>query len=119
MAFILTQPNTGASSSNQAVIDNGIIPANTTVTLDSMGLSETNTIKWTIELIDNINLKIRSFEIFAINMFDINIAFNKYSITGKLILHDVNVIINGSNINFNITNNENVDLNYKFTRTQL
>jgi len=117
MAFILTKPN--STSSLQSVLDGGIIPNNSTLTIDSLGLIETDTIKWIIELIDNTNQKIRSFEILAVNKFDIDVSFNKYGISGESILHDVSIVVNGSNIDLNITNNEAVNLNYKFARIQL
>lgn len=117
MAFILTTPN--SASSLPSILDGGVIPNNTTVTIDSLGLIESNTIKWIVELIDASNQKIRSFEILAVNKFNIDVSFNKYGISGESILHDISIVINGSNIDLNITNNEAVNLDYKFARIQL
>lgn len=119
MAFILTTPNSATDTSSTSSTGDGIIPNNSTVTVDSVELVEANTIKWIVELIDVNNQKIKSFEILAINKFNVNVSFNKYSILGDNILHDVSITINGNRIDLNITNNEPVDLNYKFTSTQL
>lgn len=117
MASILTQPI--AQSTIPGIISQGIIPNNTTLTVDAININTVNTVKWIVELIDNTNFKMLSFEILGINKFNSNTSHNKYGITGENILHGVTVIINGSDINLDITNNESVDLNYKIARIQL
>lgn len=115
MRFILTKPLSGSSSQSS---NTGIVTASTTDVVDTVSLT-INTIKWLVELIDNTNNKIRSYEIMAINKFNIATSYTIYGIIGDKISHDINVSINGSNIDLNITNNEFVDLNYKILRLEI
>lgn len=119
MTFILTQPRSGVASSDGYIsISGGVIASSVQETIDSVPIS-INTIKWIVELIDNTNQKMRSYEIMATNEFNTNISYTVYGIVGKKILHGISVVLNGSNIDLNITNNEMIDLNYKISRIQL
>lgn len=116
MAFILTTPRTGASSSSAIDTTVGVINANASLTIDSVATA--NTSKWFIEITDNDNMKMSSLEVYAINRFS-NISHNITNIIGDNISFITNVVINSGNINLNIINNESVNLNYKFVRIQL
>lgn len=115
MRFILTKPLSSGSSQSS---NNGVVTTSTTLTVDTVALT-INTIKWLVELIDITNNKIKSYEIMAINKFNIDTSYTIYGIIGDKISHSIDVTINGSNINLNITNNELVDLNYKILRLEI
>lgn len=120
MAFILTTTPAGGSSGSNPGSNpiGGIILANSSLTLDSIDTTNINTVKWFLELIDNTNQNITSFEVYATHSFG-DISNNKTNILGNNISYTLNVIMNGTNINLNIANNESVNLNYKFVRITL
>jgi len=116
--FILTQP-VQVSNTITGVPNEGIILASTTDVID-VADNTNNTIKWIVELKDQINLKIHSYEILATNIFNTDIKFNKYGTsTGPRINHSIDVQLNGSNIELIIINNETVNIDYKIARIQL
>ena len=120
MAFILTTPQFGASSnSNDSITpDIGVINANSSLTIDNVDTTISNTVKWFIEITDITNTKMRSFEIYAINRFN-TISYNRTNTIGDPINFVESVVMNGTNTNLNIANNEAVDLNYKLIRIQI
>jgi len=115
MAIVLTKPLVSNTGGYESVSGGTVISGNTEL-VDS---SIVKTVKWIIEIIDQTNSKISSYEILAINQFGTIVTFNKYGIVGDKIKHKPEAISNGVNIDLMITNNELINIDYKITKLEV
>ena len=114
MSSILTKSL--MSSAGGFETSNGVILNGNTNIIDA---TLERTVKWIVEIVDNTNEKVNSYEILATNSFNNDTFFNKYSMVGDKIKHIVEVNLNGSSMEINITNNELIDLTYKIARLEI
>lgn len=90
------------------------IPATSTATCDTVPLSHNHAAKWIVfGTIDDVNFK--SEEILAIAS-NSDVKYSVYSILGEEVDFEVDVILVGSNIVFNVINSEASELTIKIKR---
>ncbi|HHA18384.1 MAG TPA: hypothetical protein ENK70_01600 [Methylophaga sp.] len=118
MAIVLTRPLTSDAGGFKPV-SSGTVVSGDTVLVDSLSTTIIKTVKWIIEIIDQSNSKITSYEILATNCFDTIVSFNKYGMVGDKIKHIPEPVLNGVNIDLMITNNELINIDYKITRLEV
>jgi hypothetical protein len=118
MAIVLTKPLVSDSGGFKSV-SSGTVNSGDTILVDSLSTTIVKTVKWIVEIIDQSNSKITSYEILATNCFNTIVSFNKYSIVGDKIKHIPEATLNGVNIDLMITNNELINIDYKITRLEV
>lgn len=118
MNFTLTKPV--STSGIPGIAKSVIVPANTTMSVDIYACKTGNraTLKWFLSVEDNVNSKTRAMEVFAMRR-DLNINHHKNNILGVSINFTLDVIINGSDVELIIQNNESVNLQIDLVRLQV
>lgn len=118
MAFILTRPqNSGITGANLVPITIG---AGNTEVVDSIPVSSGKAFKWIYNAGDSTANKSVSAEVMGQHIFGNNPSHNRYAVIGdKSLKHIVDVVINGSNIEFTITNNDVNDIDISAVRIQV
>jgi len=119
MAIVLTQPAAAPDTGEFTALTGGDITSGGTETLDVVESTTSKTVKWIIEITDVINQKVNSYEILAANRFNNETSFNRSGIIGERISHLVDVVINGTDMELRITNNELVNISYKVARLEV
>jgi len=118
MAIVLTRP-LASDSNGFKPVSSGTVNSGDTVLVDSLSTTIIKTVKWIVEIIDQTNSKITSYEILATNCFDTIVSFNRYGGVGDKIKHVPEAVLNGANIDLQITNNELINIDYKITRLEV
>lgn len=95
-----------------------IVAANDTAVIDEIVAANNFSIKWILTIVDNTNSKISTYEILAVNKFNLSISHNSSSRVGDLILHGTDVELNSGNIQLILTNNESNDIEISLVRIQ-
>lgn len=93
-----------------------LIISGTTGIVDSLSVVDWGSVKWLVVISNSDNTKIKSYEIHGCHEFGLNPDFNIYAIMGDKILHSLNTVINGGNLELQITNNEPLDIVVYITR---
>jgi len=119
MGIVLTTPASAPDVDTLTAVTGGDITSGNTSTLDVIESAVAKTVKWMVEITDVTNEKINSYEILASNRFNNETSFNRSGITGTRISHLVDVVINGTDMELKITNNELVNISYKVARLEI
>lgn len=90
-----------------------------TITLDSFAFSFFKAVKWHIVISNLSTSKVRCYEMFTTHQNGTSPSYNLYGILGDQINHTVNLYVSGSDINFDVTNNEGETLLIYATRIDI
>lgn len=118
MSVIQTKPSQTLSGIPGTYKTGIIIPASSTLVVDSVIAANNYSLKWIITLIDNINLKTISYEVMAINKFNNSVSHNTYARVGDYIAHGIDVQLNFGNMQLLILNNESNNISASIVRIQ-
>jgi hypothetical protein len=118
MSVILAKPHgVGGEGQSQSNITT-VAPTNTEV-VDLFNTSASRTAKWIVVVTEDATSKTQAYEILALHKDGLTSTHNRSSIIGDKISHDVNVIIVGTDLTLQITNNETNDLTIDVTRLEI
>lgn len=93
-----------------------LIISGTAGIVDSLSTVDWGSVKWLVVISNSDNTKIKSYELHGCHEFGLKPNFNIYAIMGDKIFHSLNTVINGSNLELQITNNEPLDIVVYITR---
>lgn len=117
MSLILATSRGGQSGGHQIPLVT--VPASSTSVIDSVPTADSRTAKWVVVVTDTTNDKTQAFEILALHKNGTTSTHNMYSILGDQIDFALNVIIVGTDLTLQITNNEAVSIEVDAARIQV
>jgi len=118
MPSVLTRPAQTLSGIPGTYLPDITISASSSAVIDSVPAVNNRSLKWIITINDDTNSTITSYEILAVNRFNVDMRHTMYARVGDFIDHGVNVQINAGNIELNIKNNETNIINIHVIRMQ-
>jgi len=108
-ALVITRPQGGAAQGGvpgTSVADIFINPGDT----EQIDATDQLSAKWIYTLIDETNAKLLSGEVLGLNRMGLNPTHTTYAIIGDKIAHSVSVVMIGTDMSLQITNNSTVIL---------
>lgn len=112
----ITQPPPVVHDCFPGIAVRQIVPANSSITVDSILVSQYRGTKWNVLISTDDQTRSRAYEILATHRAGLNPTFNMYAIIGDFIDHAPSVTSSSGTFNLMITNNESVDLIVDITR---
>ena len=114
MSTIVTHGAPGGVVSTAVAVT---VTPSATENIDSVPVSVAQAVKWFVTVNDTTNNLVAAFEVYAMHRNGVSTDFNSTSIVGDHTLSYVDdVVISGSDLVLQITNNEAVDLLVNATR---
>lgn len=92
------------SSINVIPVNDVTITPSSTITVDTIAVASTASIKWLFVLRNPTTSKVQIFQVHATSEDGVTPIFNVYGLTGDIVLCNINVAISGGSYNLNITN---------------
>lgn len=112
MAFVLTTQisplSTGPAISTPNIT---VVSTNTTSNIiDTISYTSAHSLKWLITIVDDTNNRTRFMEVAAIHRNGVSVMHNIFGDVGDRINVQVEVVLNGPDVELKLTNNSGADL---------